>query len=188
MYQLYMEVIYNGRSEQELLDAFDVKINLQLPKISHFLQQLKDCAKSWLPSFVNQHHHRGNVTTNRVEGFFGHLKTRINHEIKFLNQLFNILLNIGDHFYYESRKRYYPILNDFLLSHEDSKKIGFFVIQMIKEEYKAFRTESKSKLASEYGPFCCVVKQIYQVPCRHLLAYKFIERDDQVVVPESPKI
>ena len=87
MFDLYKKVISGSAPEEQLRVAFEEKISMNVSKISNFLQKLIECAPCWLPSYVNQHHHRGNVTTNRVEGFFGQLKVRINHEVQFLNQL-----------------------------------------------------------------------------------------------------
>ena len=69
MYDLYQQMIANKITEEILLGAFQYKIEND-PKVSNFLQKLIDCSDCWLPSRVNRIKHKGNVTTNRVEGFF----------------------------------------------------------------------------------------------------------------------
>ena len=94
-------------------------------------------------------------------------KKVLDHDDKFLSQLFRFLLNLGDKFYHDSRKS--PQLTvEVVFSQEEANQIGYIVIQMINTEYKVDIVNQ----ASQFNKDCCDVRHIYEIPCRHYFAHR----------------
>ena len=173
MYKLYQQMIRKKASEEDLICAFENEIKNN-KKVSKFLTKLLSISERWLPSHVNKIEHRGNVTTNRVEGFFGVLKRETDHCLKFMSQLSMILLNEGDKLYVHSRSMQKDIKVMDLFG-EDGLYVGYEARKQIVNEYKETFDCLVERYSSQYSKDCCYIHQCYDLPCRHLLALRICD-------------
>ena len=88
MYEEFQKMLHNKKTEEELLKDFrDYIIAHPDTQAANVLQGLLDSTEHWLPSITSKYMHRGNSTSNRVEGFFGSFKNFTDHDILSLGEL-----------------------------------------------------------------------------------------------------
>ena len=88
MYEEFQKMLHNKKTEEELLKDFrDYIVAHQDTQASNVLQGLLDSTEHWLSSITSKYMHRGNSTSNRVEGFFGSFKNFTDHDILSLGEL-----------------------------------------------------------------------------------------------------
>lgn len=121
----------------------------------------------WLPSKIIKYTHLDNVTSNRVEGFFGSLKNLIDHKVMTMHEIAKAIFFGAERLRILSASDKTNLCLSNLLSDNDFKKIGVMAINLVTSEYEELKY--KGCLPINYGDECCNLHMIYGVPCRHLL-------------------
>jgi hypothetical protein len=105
---LHFNGLFNGtESEEEFFKYIHEKTKDFSQKQQRFIENLMAESNHWLPSHVNKLRHYGNVTTNRIEGFFGVLKPSLDHKINTLLHVANSIKSMAEtaamHIYQEKK-------------------------------------------------------------------------------------
>ena len=168
MKKKFQQMMNKEISEAELIQVFEKYISEHDPEsqASSMLSSLLLTRERWLPSLTAAYCHRGNSTTNKIEGFFGAFKNFTEHRIQSLGQLAKSLFICAENLFVTSRNIKQLYLPDRLMSKEDCSCIGNYVLEKINKEFNIL-TSHRSK--TDYGPLCCEVHQIFEIPCRHLI-------------------
>ncbi|KAK8890572.1 hypothetical protein M9Y10_035349 [Tritrichomonas musculus] len=154
MYEEFQKMLHNKKTEEELLKDFrDYIVAHQDTQASNVLQGLLDSTEHWLSSITSKYMHRGNSTSNRVEGFFGSFKNFTDHDILSLGELVKTIYIYAENLFVTSRySRPKEPVKDHLLNHEDAKKIGTYALDRVNEEFKELTTKT---ISGEYRDNCC---------------------------------
>ena len=186
MEETFQSMRYGKITEKQLFDKFDEKIQEGNPKMTNFLTRLKEQKDSWLPSITNTYNHYGNNTTNRVEGFFGLLKRRIEHKKQYLSKLCDIMLSWGEKAYLDSQKTQRLVFPSEILDEKTVRMIGFLPLKKLIEEYQEMYDEYLYDLEAKANDAnCCELKSQFRLPCRHLLAKRIMENKNPLLTIED---
>ena len=147
-------------------------------KESKFMRKLMRESDRWLPTKTAQLMHRGNDTSNRVEGFFGSLKNLLDNKRVTLSILTRALLLRAERMRLCSLADRSLTLPDDLLDKSECAILGLFPAAVVLSEYDDLNLRTATIL-HPYGDDCCVYRQVYGIPCRHLL----LERVKADVLP-----
>lgn len=162
-------------TEEELIAFFESYVEEHpKSKSSGLIRNLLECQQRWLPSITRTYMHRGNDTTNRVEGFFATSKNLNEHKILPLANLVESLFVQSDRQFILSRNTKLTEVPHYIISEEDSRKIGSIALSKIVEEYTKL---TDHVLTNRYSPNCCNTHVIYGIPCRHLMLERLNKED-----------
>ena len=184
MYNNFQNMINLKITEEQLLDRFTEYIQENEEGFgAKVLENLIKEKDHWLPSIILTYTHLGNDTTNRVEGFFGSLKSLTEHRVLNLQFLLRALFLKGDSLLKLSAGDQQLFSDEFLMNEEESKKIGNFPFSVIYAEY--LELISKGSLSTEYSDCCCKIHMLYGLPCRHLLLQRLKEEKNPLLCQED---
>ena len=171
MFYYYQQMINEQLSEEMMLAKFNNYI-IENPDSqgANLLITLISEKEHWLPSIIQNYMHLKNTTSNRVEGFFGSLKTLTDHKILTFGLLVKAMYVKGESLLMHSANEKKYELDSILMKKDDSAKVGNFAISIINEEYNNAKSQ---KISIKYGSNCCNVNKFFGLPCRHLI----FERD-----------
>lgn len=150
MYNNFQDMINMKITEEQLIEKFNEYIeDNQFGLGAKVLENLLKEKEHWLPSIIITYIHLGNDTTNRVEGCFGSLKSLTEHKILNLQFLLRALYLKGDSLLRTSSMDEQVLSDEYLMTEDDSKKIGKFPFTLIFSEY--MELISKGSLSTEYS-------------------------------------
>ena len=151
------------------------RINPELAsKNDRFLHKLVKETARWLPSETARLKHRGNDTSNRVEGFFGSLKNLIDHKRVTLATLVRAMLLRATRMRLCSLTDKSLALPPDLLDPSECMVLGTFAAAVVLSEYDDINLRT-STIIHDYCDDCCIYHQVYGLPCRHLLLTRIKE-------------
>ena len=175
MYNNFKDTINMKITEEQLIDRFNEYIQAnEFGLGAKVVENLLNEKQHLLPSIIITYTHLGNGTTNRVEGFFGSLKSLTEHKILNLQFLLRALFLKADSLLRTSSMDQLIISDEFLMTENDSKKMGKYLFTVIFSKH--MELISKGSLSTEYSDFCCKIHMIYGLPCRHLLLQRLREK------------
>lgn len=151
----FRKYITNHRDDEKYAKAVNLLITL-LEEVDH-----------WLPSMINIYNHCGNDTTNRVEGFFGNLKTMTDHGILTFHLLIRAIFIIAKGYLNSSNHESQKCIDENIISIDDQSKISNFALLTMLNEYSEIDLGNDDGI--EYSQCCCNIKMVYNIPCKHLL-------------------
>jgi len=122
----------------------------------------------WLPSIVNTYIHCDNLSTNRVEGFFGNLKrTFLDQQVKETDYVLKSVHNLAEIAIKNSLSvKQIDVPIDLLLE-KDSKRIGNFALSIILDQYTSFINAKSDDVVEDNCN--CICYRTYEIPCKHIL-------------------
>jgi hypothetical protein len=141
------------------------------PKQERLLQWLLSHLKHYAPKLTFQR--TGEQVSSRVEGFFGNLKSRIQHRQMSLPDLAKAIIDLAEE---AMRKRLEPRVKPFcgeeILSIPDQMPLGVRASKLLCEEIKKLNNPPPPIPLDDsviHAHQCCPVAQRWKIPCVHLL-------------------
>jgi hypothetical protein len=139
------------------------------------LQLLIDQKGHWVPSKTQCLDHFGNLTTNRAEGFFGSVKTLLDHQI-------DSLVNVARAFKIEGEMKLSELLQrkpapsdmDELLTPADQRTLSVHALDMVRTEWESVKDLQPGTVYAEgeCSSPDCLAARLQKIPCRHSIARK----------------
>ena len=168
IYHLYKQMRFKQITEDEFLERCQQYIEAnQGTKSARFMQSLLAEKEHWLPSITSTYIHCDNITTNRVEGFFGTLKNILEHKTQTLANVIRAIYIRAERLWINSLNEKVLALPSDLIIEEDAAKIGRYASAIILAEYTDLH--EKGSLSVPCSPTCCTNHILFNLPCRHLL-------------------
>jgi hypothetical protein len=168
----YNSLVYSGITTDEWLEFLHAQLARRLtPKQRTLIAWLIEHVECYAPQFTFEW--TGEQVSARVEGFFGILKIRIDHQKWTLAELASTLLKLAAE---ALRKRLIPLKKCFcqtdILARCDQARIGRKAATFIQGEVKKLR-EGKGQIRCPpreiLGHHCCTGASRWKLPCVHFL-------------------
>ena len=184
MYHLYEKMRSLEITEDEFIRACEkhIKDNSQ-KKSARFLNKLLREKDHWLPSSISRYIHCSNDTSNRVEGFFGSLKTLMEHKLQPLSNLIRAVYIRGDKLLINSMNEKKISVPEYLMLPNEAEKVGTFALAIILSEDNDLHEQGV--LSKEYNAECCKNHMIFGLPCRHLILQRMMEKRNPLLTLED---
>lgn len=182
---IFYDCMYNNR-ENEYFNYVNDHKNEMSVKQTTFICTLNDILDHWLPSKINLYNHYGNITSNRVEGYFGTLKKQFSHTSQSLLNISKTIKRLSDISRMASIKNNYVKnkISSTLIDQSQVSKIGKYALDSIKHQF--YKLENNLDI-SETCDLCNFLNdvEISKIPCSHLMLKRMNDNDIPLVKIED---
>lgn len=183
MFKFYIQMRKEIISEDDLLDKFREYIRKHnddpnYSKANNLLKTLLKEIDHWLPSKIDIYEHCDTDTTNRIEGFFGNLKTLTDHHILSFKYLLKAIFILAKRFKASSANQKQSSINPYIISIQEQNQISSFALDKVLCEFNEIEFEDDNYLHSHS---CCITRIVYGIPCKHILKQRKSENKDPLL-------
>ncbi len=126
-----------------------------------------------MPSRIDVCEHCDTDSTNRIEGFFGNLKTLTDHHILSFQYLLKGIFILAKRFKTRSANQKQISINPYIISVQEQNQISSFALQKVLNEFNESDIEDDDTL---YSQSCCITRAVYGIPCKHLIKHRKMEK------------
>jgi hypothetical protein len=163
----FTDFLFNNADESAFLNFINERKSTFTEIQQRFLERLFQDFSHWAPSASDHILHCGNVTTNRIEGFFGKLKCSLDHKLHTLLFVSNSIKSLAETAILKLIKPKTKAfeLPEFLMKRSELILLSPGAIKLIQIELTKITT---FKLPPPLLPEeCCSFKSTHGLPCCH---------------------
>jgi hypothetical protein len=165
----FVDFLFNDGAEDTFVNFIQTNKTRFTETQQRFIERLLKDFLHWAPSETQHILHLGNVTTNRIEGFFGKLKATLDHKLKSLLFVSNAIKSLAETSILKlfKIKKMEVELPEFLMEKADLGHLSRGAITYMENELAKIRNLNVPKALSTDE--CCHLKFTHGLHCCHLI-------------------